>query len=180
MPFMGSWMVRAFPHLRVLTNLSRLFVKEWWINKEFGKIWLYCKYEKLQDIYYSCGMISHQVQESKLLRNPSIKLEKFHSYSSQICVSPLMESQDLSKVRDRDDREDNRWHHQNKKGQSSPNDSLQLDQVAQVLCLLKNTLVSGDWKSNLTLLNIRKYLEDSLILQQSYLKASYCDTCHRC
>ncbi|KAJ0090230.1 hypothetical protein Patl1_13275 [Pistacia atlantica] len=94
-------LVRNFLRVRVLLDVTKPLATGVWMNrKELGNIWVFFKYEKLQNFCYGCGKIDHKQKscnEAKAVCPYDTTKSKYGAFLGTSQVRSLIEEVEGSK-----------------------------------------------------------------------------------
>ena len=72
-PVVEGRILRSFLRMRVLLDIRQQLTTGFWVpRKEQKPVWVWLKYEKLQDYCFQCGKIGHESRQCKEERAKSL------------------------------------------------------------------------------------------------------------
>lgn len=88
-PMVEGKVIRPFIRARVTLDIQYpLFTGCWIPRKNLSRIWIFVKYERLQDLCFKCGVIGHEQKACKKERVMSSFCEDAYRYGPRVGVPP--------------------------------------------------------------------------------------------
>lgn len=88
-PRVEGKLIRPYIRARVEININTPLSTGCWVpRKNLPKIWVFIKYERLQDLCYCCGIIGHDQNNCTKDRVMSVWGKNIHRYSARVGVAP--------------------------------------------------------------------------------------------
>lgn len=88
-PKVDGKLIRPFIRARIEIDIQKPLSTGCWIpRKNLANLWVYIKYERLQDLCYCCGVIGHEQKGCLKERVMSARGSNIHRYGARVGVAP--------------------------------------------------------------------------------------------
>lgn len=88
-PMMEGNLLRSFMRVRVYFNVNNPLPTGCWIRrKDLPKLWVFLRYEKLQDLCFNCGILGHEQKDCKREKMMVVLDKESPRYGPRLGVPP--------------------------------------------------------------------------------------------